>query len=96
MQKHRRKAETFCLHGLAFCLSKEGNSCSFALKFHKSQAARQKRGGTGEGGESNLIVFHFHKHTGPQGIGNSMQGQVSGPEPPRGQCHMYVSQNAYM
>lgn len=52
---------------LLFCLSKEVTPCSFALKFHTSQAARQKRGGTGEGGESNLIVFHFHKHTRPQG-----------------------------
>lgn len=48
---------------LLLCLSEEATPYSFALKFHKSQAARQKRGGTGEGGESNLTVFHFHKHT---------------------------------
>jgi len=52
---------------LILCLSKEVIPYSFALKFHKSQAARQKRGGTGEGGESNLTVFHFHKHTLSQG-----------------------------
>lgn len=53
--------------GLLLCVqrsnsySKGLSNLFFALKSHKSQAARSERGGSGTGGESNLTVFDFHK-----------------------------------
>lgn len=58
------------------CLSKEVTPCSFALKFHNLKL-QGRRGGTGEGGESNGLCFIFTSTLALR-IGTLMQGQVSG------------------